>query len=255
MSLRRFSLLMVIWASVISLSQANELGIQDLREGTGIEAQPQFTLEMHYTGWLEDGTQFDSSHDRGQPLSLVLGQGQVIPGWEIGIRGMKVGGKRELIIPPALAYGARGAGNVIPPNATLRFEVELVSAEPPPFSNVNNDELQALIDAGTKVIDIRRPDEWQQSGVVPGSYLMTAFDEQGRFIPQFAQSLSEVVSQDESFVIICRVGNRTGVLARAMVEQGVYPNVQNVTEGIVSWIGEQREVRSQCPSLESGSRC
>jgi FKBP-type peptidyl-prolyl cis-trans isomerase FkpA len=81
---------------------------------------------VHYTGWLADGTKFDSSHDRRRPFGFKLGAGQVIKGWDEGVAGMKVGGKRKLVIPAALGYGARGAGGVIPPNAELTFEVELL---------------------------------------------------------------------------------------------------------------------------------
>jgi FKBP-type peptidyl-prolyl cis-trans isomerase FkpA len=94
--------------------------------GTGAEAAAGKTAVVHYTGWLMDGTKFDSSVDRNQPFSFPLGGGQVIKGWDEGVAGMKVGGKRTLIIPPALGYGARGAGNVIPPNATLKFQVQLL---------------------------------------------------------------------------------------------------------------------------------
>jgi FKBP-type peptidyl-prolyl cis-trans isomerase len=94
--------------------------------GTGAEATAGKTAVVHYTGWLMDGTKFDSSVDRDQPFSFPLGAGQVIKGWDEGVVGMKVGGKRTLIVPPALGYGARGAGNVIPPNATLKFDVQLL---------------------------------------------------------------------------------------------------------------------------------
>ncbi len=105
-----------------------ESGLQyiDLKEGTGERARSGDTVEVHYTGWLKDGKKFDSSVDRGRPFSFRLGAGQVIKGWDEGVAGMRVGGKRKLIIPPDLAYGKRGAGGVIPPDAELTFEVELL---------------------------------------------------------------------------------------------------------------------------------
>jgi FKBP-type peptidyl-prolyl cis-trans isomerase len=102
------------------------LKYEDLKEGTGDEAKAGNTVEVHYTGWLKDGKKFDSSLDRKEPFSFKLGAGKVIKGWDEGVAGMKVGGKRKLTIPPELGYGARGAGNVIPPNAELTFEVELL---------------------------------------------------------------------------------------------------------------------------------
>jgi len=105
----------------------------DLKLGTGIEASSGKKVTVHYTGWLDQngnkGNKFDSSVDRGQPFEFLLGVGQVISGWDKGVAGMKVGGKRLLKIPPQLGYGANGAGNVIPPNATLLFEVELLGVK------------------------------------------------------------------------------------------------------------------------------
>ncbi|HCA26154.1 MAG TPA: peptidylprolyl isomerase, partial [Betaproteobacteria bacterium] len=100
------------------------LTYEDISEGEGVAAEGGQTVSVHYTGWLTDGAKFDSSKDRDQPLQFPLGAGHVIKGWDEGVQGMKPGGVRKLVIPPQLGYGAHGAGGVIPPDATLVFEVE-----------------------------------------------------------------------------------------------------------------------------------
>ena len=102
------------------------LQIEKLVEGSGRSPQAGQRVQVHYTGWLQNGEKFDSSVDRGQPFEFVLGRGQVIRGWDQGVAQLKIGDKARLTIPPELGYGARGAGGVIPPNATLIFDVELM---------------------------------------------------------------------------------------------------------------------------------
>ena len=115
------------------IEMPNGLKYTDTKTGDGATATPGNKVSVHYTGWLYNngakGAKFDSSVDRGQPFQFTLGAHQVIAGWDEGVAGMKVGGKRTLIIPPELGYGARGAGGVIPPNATLMFDVELLGVQ------------------------------------------------------------------------------------------------------------------------------
>jgi peptidylprolyl isomerase len=108
------------------VTTASGLKYQEVKAGTGDSPATGQTVEVHYTGTLENGTKFDSSRDRGQTFKFQIGVGQVIKGWDEGVGSMKVGGRRNLIIPPNLGYGERGAGGVIPPNATLLFDVELI---------------------------------------------------------------------------------------------------------------------------------
>ena len=108
------------------ITTSSGLKYEELQEGAGATAKAGDTVVVHYTGWLTDGTKFDSSLDRNEPFSFKLGAGMVIKGWDEGVQGIKVGGKRKLYIPPELGYGKKGAGGVIPPDADLIFEVELL---------------------------------------------------------------------------------------------------------------------------------
>lgn len=168
---------------------ADSIEIRDIEEGEGPELVRHDTALVHYVGRLEeDGSEFDSSRG-GQPLSVTIGSGQTIPGFEQAVKGMREGGKREAIIPPELAYGERGAGNIIPPNATLRFELEVVEVQRAPFSSLDNEGLAEKLDEGVTIVDIRRPDEWAETGVVEGSHRITAFEEDGQPQPGVRQQV------------------------------------------------------------------
>lgn len=254
-TMKIFYTLMLFLGLNLAVQAAPQVDIKEIKPGNGAQATDFSKIKVHYTGWLMDGKKFDSSLDRDDPFELILGMGQVIPGWEQGLVGMKEGGKRELIIPPELGYGKAGAGNIIPPNATLRFEVELLSVGPAPFQNVNNSEMENLLAKGTKIIDIRRPEEWKQTGVVKGSILLTAFDGRGQIVPSFPRALEETVSKDEPFILICRTGNRTSAIALPLAEQLGYKHVINAAHGITSWIKEGHEVNKSCGSYTNKQKC
>lgn len=221
---------------------ADELKIKDLVVGDGQEASVDQKVSVHYTGWLMDGTKFDSSLDRNKPFEFTLGAGQVIPGWDQGVQGMRIGGKRELVIPSDLAYGARGAGGVIPPNATLRFEVELLDVSAPAYQNIDNSQLKELKAQGVKLVDVRTPGEWQETGVIEGSHLLPFRMPNGRINPTFVQDLKRIAGPDEKVMLICRTGNRTRMASQGLSSQFGYQHIYNVKNGITSWLAEKNPV-------------
>lgn len=239
---------------VASPAWAAEVQINDLVVGTGAEAVAGARVTVHYTGWTMDGKEFDSSLGRNEPFKFKIGARSVIPGWEMGVQGMRVGGKRELVIPPELAYGKRGYPGAIPPNATLKFEIELLdvsaparsqsssSASSPTYSNVSNEELKALLARGVPIVDLRRKDEWDKTGVVEGSNLITAFDARGAFQQDFLEGFAKVAGKNDEVIVICRTGNRTQAISKALSERMGYTKVYNVAEGITRWIKDGNPV-------------
>ncbi len=230
-------ILVLTFNALPNTASAKGLEVTDVKVGDGAEAFQFSKVTVHYTGRLMNGDKFDSSKDRDRPFVFMIGAQQVIPGWDMGVQGMKVGGKRELVIPPRLAYGSRGAGP-IPANSTLKFEIELLQVEGPNYGNLSNQQLKEKISQGVTLIDIRRPDEWKKTGVIEGSHLITAFSNRGTLMPDFSAKLEEIVKKDEEFAIICRTGNRTSALANALSQRAGYTKIQNVSNGIVNWISK-----------------
>ena len=218
-------------------AQAADLQIEVTQEGTGTVAENGMQVQVHYTGTLQDGTVFDSSRNRGEPLAFVLGEGRVIKGWEQGIAGMRVGEKRILTIPPELGYGAQGAGGVIPPNATLVFDVELMGATAAPkLSEIGVDDMITAQKNGALIIDIRRSEEWVETGILEGAKTITAFTETGGLHPEFQAKFFELIpSPDTEVILYCRTGNRTNMLGQALVQQVGLTNVKHLEPGIVGW--------------------
>ena len=208
-------------------------------EGEGTEIINHSKIQIHYIGKLQDGTKFDSSYDRGEPFSFQIGLRQVIEGWETGLMGMRVGGKRTLIIPSKLAYGERGAGDLIPPNATLTFDVEIVDVEAPGYGFVNSAEIQILQEDGYKFIDIRTKKERDHTGIVPGSLEITAFDIYGNFVPEFMKTFRDLVDLDDNTVFISNEGEIAAILANGFVEQLNATNMYALKGGIQLLIKEK----------------
>ena len=226
---------------IICISQsvmADGLQINNIVEGEGAQIINHSKIQVHYTGKLQDGTKFDSSYDRGQPFSFQIGLREVIEGWEIGLMGMKVGGKRTLIIPPKLAYGERGAGDLIPPNATLTFDVEIIDVKDPGYGFINAEEIQDLQEDGYKFIDIRTKKERDNTGIIPGSLEITAFDIYGNFVPEFMKTFRDLIDLDDNTVFISNEGKVASMLANGFVEQLKATNMYALKGGIQQLIKE-----------------
>ena len=224
---------------------ADGLQINNIIEGEGAEVIIHSKIQVHYTGKLQDGTKFDSSYDRGEPFSFQIGLRQVIEGWETGLMGMKVGGKRTLIIPPELAYGERGAGDLIPPNATLTFDVELVAVQDPGYGFVKAEEIKDLQDDDYKFIDIRTKKDRDNTGIIPGSLEITAFDIYGNFVPEFMKTFRELVELNDNTVFLSNEGEIASILANGFVEQLNASNMYALKGGIQQLIKENYKLEKK----------
>ncbi|MCH1412429.1 MAG: FKBP-type peptidyl-prolyl cis-trans isomerase [Rhodobacteraceae bacterium] len=237
LSLFVFLAILTLFNGSFAISSENELKITVEQEGSGDSAEIGMSVSVHYTGRLEDGTEFDSSIPRGQPFTFTLGSGQVIKGWDLGVKGMKIGEKRSLVIPPHLGYGMRGAGATIPPNATLIFDIELLEvAMPITLKELSPDDFIDAQENGGIVIDIRREEEWKETGILQGSNTITAFTKDGNIHPDFPKKFFDLINDiDIPILLYCRTGNRSSILGQALIDQVGQTNVSHLSGGIVGW--------------------
>ena len=239
MIIRFIAVIFTLLISAFSSALANEgLIFETLQKGQGDIATVNQQISVHYEGKLTDGTVFDASRPRGQPFSFTLGRGQVIKGWDLGVEGMAIGEIRRLTIPPELGYGAAGVEGVIPPNATLIFEVELLSvSKPVTLGQMNSDELLEAQAQGSVIVDIRREDEWKKAGIIDGAKTITAFTKTGRLHQDFREKFSSLVPSLKTPIdLYCRTGNRTTKLGNALISQLGYSNLSHLSNGITGWI-------------------
>jgi len=227
---------------ISQITWAADFQIKNNIEGKGAEIVKHSKIKVHYIGKLKDGTKFDSSHDRGEPFSFQIGLRQVIEGWETGIIGMQVGGKRTLIIPPELGYGERGAGELIPPNSTLVFDVEIIDVQPPAYNLITSDEIHNLLKDNYKFIDIRTKKEREFTGVIPGSLEITAFDIYGKFVPEFMKTFQDLVDLNDNIVFISNEGEIASILANGFAEQLGSKNMNALKGGIQQLIYENYDL-------------
>ena len=203
--------------------------------GSGTEIVNHSKIKVHYIGKLENGIEFDNSFKRGKPFIFQIGTMQVILGWEIGLMGMKVGGKRTLIIPPELAYGEKGAGDLIPPNTTLYFEVQIVDVLPPGYKLIKAADIETKLKKGFIVIDIRTKKERNKTGIIKGSLLLTAFDEYGNFKTNFFKSYQKAVTNSDNVIFVSDKGDISSIMANGFVEKLGANNVYSLEGGIQAY--------------------
>ncbi len=193
-------------------------------------------VKVHYKGKLENGMEFDSSYKRKKPFSFQIGTRQVIEGWEIGLKGMKEGGKRTIIIPPNLGYGKTGAGNLIPPNSTLIFELEILEVQDPGYKVLKVNDIKKVIEKGFIFIDIRSQNEINLTESIPGSVNIPAFDNHGNILSSFLTKYQSLVSNSDNVVFVSNKGEISSILANGFVEHLGAKNMYSLSGGIQEYL-------------------
>ena len=251
-----FFLVLFIFSCTSNIKNSNNLSenksIEILSEvhGLGDKIKNHYKISVHYVGTLEDGTEFDNSYKRNQPFVFQIGLRQVIPGWEIALMGMQVGGKKKFKVPPSLAYGNLGVGDLIPPNSSLTFDVEIINIKSPGYIEINSEQLLLLrkeklfflMKKNFILIDIRTEKEWQLTGVIEGSYKISAFDYNDNLNPNFLKIYKKHVKENDHVVFISNKGEVSSILANGFIENLGMRNIYSLKGGIQEWIKKGNKI-------------
>tara|TARA_B100000575_G_scaffold288339_1_gene288189 strand:+ start:4613 stop:5347 length:735 start_codon:yes stop_codon:yes gene_type:complete len=222
---------------------ATEIKIISDKPGDGKKIIYHSWVQIEYTGTFENGEVFDTNVGKNRPLVVQMGMKEVIPGFEQGIIGTTKGTKRKIKIPAELAYGKKGAGDVVPPNTDLIFEFEIIDVLDPNYKLISSDELINLINKNAVALDIRTEEQWKETGIIKGSFQETAFSKDGKFnvyLMDKVRALAGAESQNIEIAFISNDGETAAILANAFAEDLGFTNVFVLRGGIKAWIEEKK---------------
>ena len=222
---------------------AENIEIISDEKGEGLKVINHSWVNIEYTGFFEDGKIFDTNVGKDKPLVFQIGMKEVIPGFEQGILGENKGSKRKIKIPSKLAYGEKGAGELIPPNSNLIFEFVILDVLNPNYKKIDSEKLEKLVKENAVALDIRLDNQWKKTGVIKGSFQETAFDINGKFnvyLMDKIRALAGAEPQEIELIFISHDGKTAEILGNAFAEDLGFTNVYVLDGGIQSWIDSNK---------------
>ena len=237
----------IIYLILISNLYAAEIEIISDNPGDGKKIVNHSWVQIEYTGSFVNGEVFDTNVGKDKPLVVQIGMREVIPGFEQGIIDTNKGTIRKIKIPSELAYGKKGAGNIIPPNSDLIFEFKIIDVLDPNYKLISSNKLIELINQNAVALDIRTDDQWQKTGVIKGSFQETAFNKDGKFnvyLIDKIRALAGSESQNIEIIFISNDGETAAILGNAFAEDLGFKNVFVLNGGIKAWISEKKALVS-----------
>ena len=242
----------ILFLTFLILFNSNVLFAENIEiisdtKGDGLKVINHSWVKIEYTGFFEDGKIFDTNVGKDKPLVFQIGMKEVIPGFEQGILGENKGSKRKIKIPPSLAYGEKGAGELIPPNSNLIFEFVILDVLNPNYEKIDSKKLEKLIIENAVALDFRLDYQWKKTGVIKGSFQETAFDIDGKFnvyLLDKIRALAGEESQGIELIFISHDGKTAEILGNAFAEDLGFTNVYVLDGGIQSWVNSNKPLEN-----------